>query len=56
VDDVKALRAHRREQFLDRFDRRPGQRQVISHLVDIATDAAKVGLHVDDDQRGILRA
>ena len=55
VDDVKALRAHRREQLLDRLDRRAGQRKVIAHLVDIAADAAEVGLHVDDDQRGIFR-
>ena len=56
VDDVKALRAHHREQFLDRLDRRAGQREVIAHLVDIAADAAEIGLHVDDDQRGVFRA
>ena len=56
VDDVKALRAHRRQQLLDRLDRRAGQRQVVAHLVDIAADAAEIGLHVDDDQRGVLRA
>jgi hypothetical protein len=53
---VKASAPHRREQLLDRLDRRAGQRKVVAHLVDIAADAAKVGLHVDDDQRGILRA
>ena len=56
VDDVKALLAHHREQLLDRLDRRAGQRQVIAHLVDIAADAAEIGLHVDDDERGVLRA
>ena len=55
VKDVKALRAHRREHALDRLDRRARQRQVVAHLVDIAADAAEVGLHVDDDERGVLR-
>jgi hypothetical protein len=55
VDDVKTLRAHHREQLLDRLDRRPREREVIAHLVDIAADAAEIGLHVDDDERGVLR-
>jgi hypothetical protein len=53
---MKTLPAHHGEQPLDRFYRRAGQREVVSHLVDITADAAKVGLHVDDDQRGVLRA
>ena len=55
VDDVKALGAHGREQLLDRLDRRSRQREVVAHLVDIAADAAEIGLHVDDDERGVLR-
>jgi hypothetical protein len=55
VDDVKAIGAHRRQQLPDRLDRRAGQRQIVSHLVDIAADAAEVGLHVDDDERGVFR-
>ena len=39
---------------LDRLDRRAGEREVVAHLVDIAADAAEVGLHVDDDQRRVL--
>ena len=56
MDDVKALAAHHREQPLDRLDRGACQRQVVSHFIDIAADAAEVGLHVDDDQRGIFGA
>ena len=55
VDDVEALGAHGREHALDRLDRRARQRQVVAHLVDIAADAAEIGLHVDDDQRRVLR-
>ena len=40
---------------LDRLDRRAREREVVAHLVDIAADAAEVGLHVDDDERGVLR-
>ena len=50
VDDVVALRAHGREQRLDRLDRRPRQREIVAHLVDIAALAAEIGLHVDDDE------
>ena len=56
MDDVETLRPHHREQPFDRFDRRPHQRQIVAHLVDIAADAAEIGLHVDDDQRSVLRA
>ena len=55
VKDVEALGARGGERALDRLDRRAGQRQVVAHLVDITADAAKVGLHVDDDQRGVFR-
>ncbi len=55
VENVKALAACGFERALDRLDRRAGEREVVAHLVDIAADAAEVGLHVDDDQRGVLR-
>ena len=55
VENVEALGPHPRQRALDRLDRRAGQRQVVAHLVDIAADPAEVGLHVDDDERGILR-
>ena len=55
VDDVIALGARRLEQRADRLDRRAGQRQVVAHRVDIAALAAEVGLHVDDDEGGVLR-
>src|ERR1700746_460527 len=48
-------RAGGRERTLDRLDRRTGERQVVAHLVDIAADTAEIGLHVDDDQRRVLR-
>ena len=55
VDDVVALwRAWPSSTRADRLDRRAGQRQVVAHLVDIAAVAAEIGLHVDDDQRGVL--
>src|SRR3984957_16087770 len=55
MDHMKALEARGREDLFDRFDRRAGEREVVAHLVDIAADTAKVGLHVDNDQRGVLR-
>ena len=55
VDDVEALGARGGKRALDRLDRRAGERQIVAHLVDIAADAAEVGLHVDDDQRRVLR-
>ncbi|OIQ64530.1 hypothetical protein GALL_539200 [mine drainage metagenome] len=55
MNDVETLRAHHGEQPLDRLDRGARQRQVVSHLVDVAADAAEIGLHVDDDERGVLR-
>ena len=56
VEDVEALCPRGGERAPDRVDRRARQRQVVAHLVDVAADAAKVGLHVDDDQHGVLRA
>ncbi len=55
VDDVIALGARRREQRLDRLDRRAREREIVAHLVDIAAAPAEIGLHVDDDDGGVLR-
>jgi hypothetical protein len=56
VDDVVALAPHGAHDRADRLDGRAGQREVVAHRVDVAADAAEVGLHVDDDQRRVLRA
>jgi hypothetical protein len=32
-----------------------GEGQVVAHAVDITADAAEIGLHVDNDQRGVSR-
>ena len=45
---VVALCAQGRERALDRPDRRAGERKVVTHLVDVAADAAEVGLHEQD--------
>ena len=55
VDDRIALGAHRLEHVLDRPDRRARQRDVVAHRVDIAAGRAEIGLHVDDDERGVVR-
>src|SRR5260221_11881668 len=54
MDHMPAGLARRRQQPLDRLDRRAGEREVVAHLVDIAADAAEIGLHVDDDQRSVV--
>jgi hypothetical protein len=53
VKDVKALTAHCREHCRNRLDWRARQGQIVSHAVDITADAAKIDLHIDDDERGI---
>jgi hypothetical protein len=55
VDDVVARFAHRRQYGLDRCYGRAREREVVAHLVDVAADAAEIGLHVDDDERGVVR-
>jgi len=55
VKDMETLAAHYGEHSCDRFDRRAGKTEIISHAVDIAADAAEIGLHVDDDQRRVFR-
>ena len=56
VEDVKSLAAHLRKHGRDRSYRRTGEAQIVSHAVDIAADAAEIGLHVDDDQGRVPRA
>ena len=53
---VKAALPHGGEHAPDRFDRRARQRQVVTRAVDMAADAAEIGLLGDDDQRGVLRS
>lgn len=55
MDDVVALGPHRCQHRLDRLDRRAHQRQIIAHMIDITAGAAEIGLHVDDDECGIIR-
>src|SRR5258706_10376070 len=55
VDDGVAVFAHHLQQALDRLDGRAREREVVAHLVDVAADAAEIGLHVDDDERGVHR-
>src|SRR5262245_595678 len=56
VKDVEALHPHGRKCALNRLDRRAGQRQIVAHTIDVAANAAEIGLHVDDDDRRVLRA
>jgi hypothetical protein len=37
-------------------DRGTSERDVITHLVDIAAFAAKIGLHIDDEKDRIVRS
>src|SRR5271155_6016204 len=55
MDDAVTFRPHGVEHRSDWIDRRLCQRQVVAHLVDITALAAKIGLHVDDDQCGVFR-
>ena len=55
MDDGIAARPQRRKDLGNRTDRCSGQRQVVAHLVDIAADATEIGLHIDDDDGGVLR-
>ena len=55
VDDVvAAARACAASTRLIGSMRRAREREVVAHLVDVAALAAEVGLHVDDDERGVL--
>ncbi|EGE55512.1 hypothetical protein RHECNPAF_9300166 [Rhizobium etli CNPAF512] len=56
VDDVIALGAHGGQHAFDRLDRRLDERQVITHVIDIAALAAEIRLHVDDDEGRVLRS
>jgi hypothetical protein len=55
VDHVEAAGARRRQRRPNGLDRRARQREIVAHAIDVAPDAAEVGLHVDDDQRRVLR-
>src|SRR4029077_14922381 len=49
VEAMEAVLARYREPLWDRFDGRTGKTKIVPHAVDIAADAAEIGLHVDDD-------
>ena len=53
VDDAVALGAHGGKHPPDGFDRRPRQRDVVAHGIDVAAGRAEIDLHVDDDQRRV---
>ncbi len=55
MDDVVALGAHRRQHRPIGSIGALHQRQVVAHRVDVAALAAEIGLHVDDDQRRVVR-
>jgi hypothetical protein len=56
VNDVKVGRTHRTQDAADRLDRRAREREIVPHLVDVPALAAEIDLHVDDDERCVLRA
>ena len=53
VEHVTSPRSRRRQRFADRFDGGAGERDVVAHLVDVAAFAAKIELHIDNNQRGV---
>ena len=55
VHDVKAAFTSRGQDVLNRLDRRPRQREIIAHFVDIPPLPAKVDLHVDHQKKRVLR-
>src|SRR5260221_5085510 len=55
VEDMKAERTDGIEDALDWLDRRPGQRQIVTHLIDVTSGTAEIRLHVDDEEDGVLR-
>jgi hypothetical protein len=54
VEDRKAPRSQSTENLPNRLDARPGERYIVAEKIDIAAFAAKIGLHVDDDQRRVV--
>ena len=56
VKDGKTLRTKRGKDPLNGFDARSREGDVVAKEVDVSTSAAKIALHVDDDQRGVLTA
>ncbi len=55
VENVHADGSGFRQHLEDMRDRRTSEGNVITHLVDIAAFAAKVGLHIDDKKDCIVR-
>ena len=56
VQDREAGRPHLVQHAADGIDARARQTDVVAEQVDVTALAAKIGLHVDDDQRGVVRA
>ena len=54
VQDMKSAAPHRCKHPRNRRDRRAGQRQIVSHPVDIAADTTEIDLHIDYDESRIL--
>ena len=55
VQNVEALVTHHSKHALQRLDRLACEAQIEPHLVAVAAVAAEIGLHVNDDQRRVLR-
>ena len=55
VQDVEALVAHCSEHALQRLNRLACEAQIEPHLVAVAAVPAEIGLHINDDQRRVLR-
>ena len=53
VNDVIALRSKRGERALDGLNGRAGQGDIVSHRIHVSSATAKIGLHVDDDERRV---
>src|ERR1017187_3500937 len=50
----KSPHAERRENTVDRLDARAGQRDVVPEQIDVSALAAKVRLHVDDNESRVV--
>jgi hypothetical protein len=56
MKDVISLLTKRRQEHLQRLNRRTGKGNIVAHLIDISARTAEIDLHIDDDERGIFRA
>ena len=56
VNDLEIQLAHGTEHATDGFDARTGQRNVVAHELHLASATAKISLHIDDHQGGVVRA